>query len=113
MSKRRKIPLNQEIVTEIFRELKLTRCPSCSGTLQLTDNHKSTLGYKNTGLEDGEQSRYCPKEDYWLELESHQYRGNTHGTELTLEVSTNSKNSSLLARLYRNRKNEFVRVDAY
>ncbi len=87
-----KINLDQKIIEETTNNLRLKKCPVCKGELSHQDNFGEVLLRENNV-----QEGYCPKDNYLIRLEAHQYKGNTSGTELFIKIFTNSKYSKLMA----------------
>ena len=88
----RNLKLDQAIIEETIRNLKLTKCPVCKGNLSLNDNFDTSLPFN-----DWSQEKYCPEDNYIIRLEAHQYRGNTSGTGLKMQIFTNVRYSELIA----------------
>jgi len=86
------VHIDQEVVEETVKSLRPNRCPVCKGDLERKDNFGTTLPLDGRAIEG-----YCPKDDYIVRLEAYQYLGNTSGTELHMEIFTNSRHSRLVA----------------
>ena len=84
--------LHQTVIEEAVRSLRLTKCPVCKGDLSNKDNFGVGLP-KNETFEE----KYCPKDNYIIQLQAHQYKGNTQGTSLHMYIFSNSRHSVLLA----------------
>ena len=85
----------KEVLEEIVENLKIEKCPCCAGPVESKDNFGTNLilGISNRN----KIVKYCPKENYIIELESHQYKGGEMGTTLGMRIYTNSKYPQLLA----------------
>jgi hypothetical protein len=90
------LKINQEIIEETVRNLRLERCPLCKGNLSTEDNFGTSLpSYLSS--QDNSEERYCPNENVIVELSVHPYRGNTSGTEVYMKIYTNSKHAKEIA----------------
>jgi|GEM_PF-4276120 len=87
------LSLDQTIIEQTVKDLDLTMCPVCRGALSLEDNFGTSLIAPNTT----KMEKYCPKDNYIIELTAHQYLGSGMGTTLSMRILTNSKHYEVLA----------------
>ena len=86
------LSLDQEIIEESVKNLRLTYCPICKGKLERNDNFGTNLISNDKIIQ-----RYCPNENYIFEMGVHQYNGNTFGTSIRMRIYTNSMHTQLIA----------------
>ncbi len=92
----RSLKIKQSVIEKTVRELELTFCPVCSGDLKSKDNFENNL---NLGISNSKNIvRYCPGDNYIIQLEAHHDLGGGKGTQLSMTISTNSKYSRTLAK---------------
>ena len=88
----KKINLDQAVIKETIRNLKLSKCPVCKGDLSSQDNFGTSLPWNNYS-----QEGYCPRDNLIIKLGAHEYSGDTSGTALYMEIYTNSLHSKMIA----------------
>jgi len=86
------LKFNQEVIEETVRNLKLIRCPICATNLESTDSAGGKLRPDFLAKE-----KYCPKDEYVIELHAHPYSGASSGTQLYMRIFTDTRNSQLIA----------------
>ena len=93
---KRRLSLDKAVIEESVLNLHLMNCPVCGGKLSREDSSGTRLhGDYNNPLSFVE--RYCPKDNFIVRLEAHQYIDGGCGTTLGMDISTNSKYSEIIA----------------
>jgi len=105
--KNKGINISQKVIEETIRELNLKKCPVCEGELEHSDQFGTGLPSQNET-----QFKYCPNDNYIIEIKAHQYTGNTWGTNFLMRIHTNAMFSKTLADSgeLADLKNEHVRL---
>jgi len=99
------LSIDQTVVEEAVKNLNLTTCPVCKEKLSNIDNFGNNL---STVSSTNKMERYCPKDNYIIELKTHQYFQNGEKTLLFMRILTNSKNFKVLAE-----SGELVNISKY
>jgi hypothetical protein len=90
------LKINQDVIEETVKNLRLERCPLCKGDLSTKDNFGTAL-QDYLASPDNTEERYCPNENVIVELSVEPYRGNTSGTSVYMKIYTNSRHSKEIA----------------
>lgn len=90
------LKINQDVIEETIKNLRLERCPLCKGDLQTKDNFGTSLQSYLASPNNSEE-RYCSNENVIVELSVQPYRGNTSGTTMYMKIYTNSKHAKEIA----------------
>jgi hypothetical protein len=92
-----KVTIDQSVIEETVKNLRLIRCPVCTTKLESSDNFGHPMRAPLLTSGDGVAHAYCPKDNYVITLLSHQYEGNTYGTSLHMSIYANCYHRTLIA----------------
>ncbi len=100
-----KLSLDQAVIEQTVRNLRLTHCPVCTGELSRKDNFGVSMPSFGSPENVEAIQRYCPKDNYIVELRAHHYHSDRKGATVHMVIYTNNMhvrtlaNSGILANL--------------
>ncbi|MFC1710800.1 hypothetical protein ACFLZJ_01440 [Nanoarchaeota archaeon] len=88
------LPLDQVVIEETVLNLKLNKCPVCKDKLKSGDRAGNMP--KST-VQPVQDEKYCHKDKIAVRLSTHPYVDGTRGTQIFMDIYTDSRNSKHIA----------------